>query len=743
MPQKKSAQVRPGSKQDTGLRNWISRRNLFGLGENKELKNRLAAQDEEICRLAGQLDSERKRASQFALLSEIEESLKIVLDPPVAAQIVGRAIQKAFSCDVVAVLTYNPEKKEFNLLALAGKGRWYLPPSYRHLADQGLIGRAASQRKTVVANDTRLEKDYIAFEGQQFLSEMIVPLMLNGELKGVLTVDQEKAGAFTALDTATIEIAARRLVNAWDRSGYQQRLADLIQDGINLSTLLDTQTVIDRVAVIAQNTLGARFVFVTLLDEGGSFTRQAHAGSSPQLVRALGRTPEKDSLIQKILNGSGPVRIRDTRKSKAVAHLRIDESHFKGILAFPIRLHQLNIGAILAFDKQGQAGFTENDESLSTMIASLAAAAVESTWLYQQLRSSLQTATLLYQLNARIGNAANHEQAAFAITETIFKLGNAASLGLVLFTPDHQVQVRVETDADGTTPAEAHPAGIVEQAIQARQTIVLPDGYSACQVCIPLQTSHRTYGALWLDIPDGHHYGSHYSANLQSLANQATIALERSLLLNQTTNQARQLEAAYHELETTYDQTLASLTSALDARDRETEGHSSRVARIACRLAEKIGLTERQLKALERGALLHDIGKIGISDSILLKPGPLSEEEWQAMRRHPEIGAHIVEGIPFLAETTSVVRYHHEHWDGSGYPIGLAGNEIPILARIFSIVDAFDALTSNRPYRKSIGRKEASTYLQAKMGILYDPEILTVFLQMLDEGNFNDLIRDK
>ena len=213
-------------------------------------------------------------------------------------------------------------------------------------------------------------------------------------------------------------------------------------------------------------------------------------------------------------------------------------------------------------------------------------------------------------------------------------------------------------------------------------------------------------------------------ANMQTLANQAAIALERSILLSESRQQAKQIEAAYEELEITYDRTLTALMSALDARDQETEGHSVRVSRLACLLAEEIGLSGAPLKALERGSLLHDIGKIGISDSILHKPGKLTEDEWRVMRIHPDIGARIVEGIPFLQETLPVIRYHHERWDGSGYPVGLKEKDIPIQARIFAVADVFDALTSSRSYRTKSSAEDAVQYLREQSGIQFDAEIV-------------------
>jgi HD-GYP domain-containing protein (c-di-GMP phosphodiesterase class II) len=147
-------------------------------------------------------------------------------------------------------------------------------------------------------------------------------------------------------------------------------------------------------------------------------------------------------------------------------------------------------------------------------------------------------------------------------------------------------------------------------------------------------------------------------------------------------------------------------------------------------LGEELGLAGHQLKALERGALLHDIGKIGISDTILHKPGRLTDEEWRLMRIHPNIGARIVEGIPFLEETLPVISHHHERWDGSGYPLGLKGAEIPLQARIFAVVDVFDALTSSRTYRKKSTAAEAIRYLKIQSGSLFDPSIVQAFTRL-------------
>jgi len=276
-----------------------------------------------------------------------------------------------------------------------------------------------------------------------------------------------------------------------------------------------------------------------------------------------------------------------------------------------------------------------------------------------------------------------------------------------------------------------HPMEIVQRAMDSGQSIFLASEDETSRVCFPLKTPMRTYGALWLMLPDRN--GSRYATNLQTLANQAAVALERSILLVESRQQARELESAYHELETTYDHTLAALMSALDARDRETEGHSLRVAQVARRLGENLNLAPMQLKALERGSLLHDIGKIGISDTILLKPGPLNEAEWKTMRQHPLYAFQMLSPIHYLRPALDIPYCHHEKWDGTGYPRGLKGDDIPLAARAFTVVDVWDALRSDRPYREGWPVEKTRQYILEQSGAHFDPSIVPVFISMVSE----------
>jgi putative nucleotidyltransferase with HDIG domain len=197
------------------------------------------------------------------------------------------------------------------------------------------------------------------------------------------------------------------------------------------------------------------------------------------------------------------------------------------------------------------------------------------------------------------------------------------------------------------------------------------------------------------------------------MASGAAIAIENALL--------------FEDRERAHLATLASLVSALDARERETRAHSVRVQEYTLTLAKAMGVPEGELKAMAAGALLHDIGKIGIRDSILLKSSALTDDEWNEMRKHPVIGSDILRWLTHLEGAREIVVAHQEHWDGSGYPAGLAGTVIPLGARIFAVADALDAMTSDRPYRSKTSFRTAQDEICRCAGTQFDPEIVKTF----------------
>ncbi len=232
-----------------------------------------------------------------------------------------------------------------------------------------------------------------------------------------------------------------------------------------------------------------------------------------------------------------------------------------------------------------------------------------------------------------------------------------------------------------------------------------------------LEIFHRTQlqpDQEWLDF-------------LNTLAGQAALAIDNANLFDS-------LQRSNIDLTLAYDATIEGWSRAMDLRDKETEGHTQRVTSLALELASLFGIKDEDLVGIRRGALLHDIGKMGIPDAILLKPAKLTEEEWDIMKKHPTLAFEMLSPIHYLQSAMDIPYCHHEKWDGTGYPRGLKGEQIPLAARIFSIVDVWDALTSDRPYRKAWSNEKTLEYLKSESGTSFDPQVLET---CLESGVFN------
>lgn len=239
---------------------------------------------------------------------------------------------------------------------------------------------------------------------------------------------------------------------------------------------------------------------------------------------------------------------------------------------------------------------------------------------------------------------------------------------------------------------------------------------------IPYRALHKNGDYIWLEttariIYDQNHQMVEIQASSRDITErkQAQVALQR----------------AHADLQEAYDKTIEGWVLALDLRDRETEGHTQRVTEMTIKLARELDCTEEEIIHIRRGALLHDMGKMGIPDEILQKPGPLTNEEWEIMRKHPNYAYQMLSKISYLHQALIIPYYHHERWDGSGYPHKLKGEEIPLFARLFAVVDVWDALSSDRPYRKQMHPKDVVEYLERESGRLFDPQIVEKFLKLI------------
>lgn len=247
-----------------------------------------------------------------------------------------------------------------------------------------------------------------------------------------------------------------------------------------------------------------------------------------------------------------------------------------------------------------------------------------------------------------------------------------------------------------------------------------------CYTGVPLIAKGQLKGVIETFHHHHFHHSQEWQNDLSSLATQTAVAIDTLQIYDR-------LHRSNLELSNAYDATIEGWSLALTYRDEETEGHTLRVTELTLKLAQAMGVEEDDLTNIRYGALLHDIGKIGVPDSILLKPGPLTDEEWAVMKEHPRMAYNMLAPIDYLRPALDIPYYHHEKWDGSGYPSGLKGKQIPIAARIFAIVDVWDALRSDRPYRKAWPEEKTIEYIRSQSGIHFDPEVVDAFFEVLEE----------
>lgn len=270
-----------------------------------------------------------------------------------------------------------------------------------------------------------------------------------------------------------------------------------------------------------------------------------------------------------------------------------------------------------------------------------------------------------------------------------------------------------------------HIPDLAERNDNPRLQKALPGEGFVSYYCVPLITKGEVTGVLEIFHRAPLKPDKDWLGFLQTLAGQAAIAIDNATLFDG-------LQRSNIELTLAYEATIEGWSRALDLRAEETEGHTQRIMDMSWQLARRFDLSDKELTHIRRGALLHDIGKMGVPDSILLKPGPLTDEEWVIIRRHPQFAFDMLSPIRYLQAILDIPYCHHEKWDGSGYPRGLKGEEIPLAARIFAVVDVYDALTSNRPYRAAWTKEAALEYIRSQSGKHFEPRVVDAFMGLIN-----------
>jgi HD-GYP domain-containing protein (c-di-GMP phosphodiesterase class II) len=406
-----------------------------------------------------------------------------------------------------------------------------------------------------------------------------------------------------------------------------------------------------------------------------------------------------------------------------------------GLIAAPLLAEGHPLGFLILANRLEPGPFSDTERDLAAALAGHAAVIVHNERLSDQRHNHDGRRRLLEQISRHMQQTLEIDVLIPLILSEVNKVIEAEASSLWLVDPESgSIRCRFATGpgADALlTLAVPMGKGIVGASVARQESTLVADAQrderlyrpadrltgtvTRSLLCVPLVRQGRSIGAIEAVNKSGDRlFAPDDLELLSSLADSAALSIENARL--------------YQELRASYDSTLDALTAALDLRDRETEGHSRRVVEYTARLARQIGLGAAAIAELCRGALIHDIGKIGVPDAVLHKPGEFNPDERRVMEQHARAGYEMLLGIPYLKEEIQIVLAHHEHWDGTGYPLGLRGPAIPLSARLFAIADTFDALTSDRPYRRGRAVVEAQAVIAQEAGRQFDPSLVEAFL---------------
>jgi PAS domain S-box-containing protein/putative nucleotidyltransferase with HDIG domain len=407
--------------------------------------------------------------------------------------------------------------------------------------------------------------------------------------------------------------------------------------------------------------------------------------------------------------------------------------------AFPLISRGRTFGTLNLYSKTPGFFHPERLELFQT-IAHYATSSLENARLFEETEQRLKHIQALRTIDMAISGSSEPMLAQKIALEQIVQRLEVDAAALLRFDPQRQTLIYAAGIGFRTPAIEKTSLKLGDtfagQAALERQIISIPNvsdhnTYYQTQLfrnesfvsyyAVPLLAKGRLFGVLEIFNRSLHIGNEEWYDFLRSLVEQVVIAIDKEELLYN-------LEKTNALLIETYDATIEGWAYALDLKDRETENHSKRVTELTLKIAREMGIEEKDLVHIRRGALLHDIGKMGIHDSILFKPGKLTNEEWEIMRKHPIYAYEMLSPIQYLHPAIDIPYCHHERWDGSGYPRGLKGEAIPLSARIFAVADNFDALTSNRPYRDAWPVKKALDYIRKQSGKMFDPRVVEIFL---------------
>ncbi len=690
----------------------------------------------------------RQRLDELSVLHTASQTLLTTgLDTDAIYVAIHQAISRVMPCEAFVIVLEDPISEDYDAVYLYDRSGRH--PGMRIPRGAGLSGQVFEKGETLFITDLlHSQTESIHFgDPQSVRSVLAVPLRQGEHVFGMISAQTYQPNAYhdghrNLLETLAAQfsttVASARLFEE-----TQQRLRELelvASLSANLRTAATRADMIQKLLeelIVQMRTEGAAFEVVD--PNSGNVIAEHTIGIWRSLVGTI--IPAGEGLSAEVLQSGKPYWNNRAHEDKRLFVPSV-LSDCTAIAGVPLRTED-QITALLWIGSRRP--LTIYDVCLLTSVADMLANALLRIALHEETRHRLEQVQALQTIDRIITTSLDLRFSLDALlAQTISYLGMDAA-GVLLYNPRtltleyaagrgfqtsayEQSRVRLGVGFAGAVALDRrviHRSNInpAEPNFTRRQLIASEKFVSYCGV--PLIAKGQVKGVL-----ESFHYSSFepdadWLNFFEALAQQAAIAIENAQLFENVQHSNLELSLAYEA-------TIEGWSRALDLRDRETEGHTLRVTELTLQMARRMGMDEQQLVYLRRGALLHDIGKMGIPDNILHKPGSLDEAEWEIMRKHPLYAYEMLYPIQYLRPALDIPYYHHEKWDGSGYPHGLSGEQIPLAARVFAVADVWDALTSDRPYRPAWSNEKALDYIRSQAGSHFDPQVVAVFFEVIE-----------
>ena len=729
--------------------------------DDERFLSTLAAQAASSLENARLFKDMQKRLAELSVLHQSSQSWLVSgFDSSATYASVHDAVRRVMPSDAfVIVLADKNPLGDYQAVYRYDEGTLYPPAIIPY--GQGLSGQVITEGITLLVEDYHARDDIQAVhygKMEHVRSILAIPMRHGDRTFGMISTQSYLPNVYNESHRAVLETIAAQFASSIENARLfeetQQRLRELEILQRVTAALRKVRGIPEMLPIFvnyAARAVGAQAGLIFLLDEASSdwvsngwITAEGEY-IAPDKVELRNRPGEG---ITGLVGERGELYITEDWRNDPLSVGPSGETEqfekFQSGIFLPFRVQDRVIG-IMHLWYVSRHVFSESEKHLLTAIADMAGSSLQRERLHGETNRQLRQLTILRDMDRVIASSFDLQVIFNILFNYVTEQLGVDAVNILLYNPNTHMLERAAGRGFLTNLQSSLQLRLGEslagRAALERRIVAVPDMSSAAALIVkpellaaedfkayyahPLVTKGEILGVLEVFNRSPLHVTSDWFNFFETLASQVAIAIDNSRLFEN-------LERSNFELTLAYDKTIEGWSKALDLRDRETEGHTRRVTDLTLKLVKKFGLSGPEFVHIRRGALLHDIGKIGIPDHILLKPGNLTDEEWMIMRQHPQFAYDMLSSVEYLRPALDIPYCHHEKWDGSGYPRGLKGEEIPLSARIFAIADVYDALTSHRPYRLAWSKEQTVEFIRSQSGKHFDPSVVEVFLKTIE-----------